>query len=202
MSIDTSLPPSNGSTEIYGPPAPEQIGQQERIPFDGVVREPTPEDMKAIRPILETWVRDPDTGEVVTAEVDGILAMIMHHLPGDKDRRYLVAETAGRDVVGIMGSKTPDEDRMKELAKTENPVEFINAFGNPAWKGVGEALATALEQRARADGATEILVNSGPRYKDTGGWRFWTRQYGEPITDLIDFYGPGRDAKAWRKELI
>jgi GNAT superfamily N-acetyltransferase len=85
---------------------------------------------------------------------------------------------------------------------TDRPVEFLNAYVDPERrnKGIGRALAGRLEEIALQAGHTEIIVNSGPRYKDSG-WIFWTRLYGEPITTQKDYYGPGADAKIWRKLL-
>jgi len=66
--------------------------------------------------------------------------------------------------------------------------------------GIGRALAGFLEKRAGSEDRTELLVNSGRRYRRTG-WPFWTRMYGQPIAVAEDYYGPLYDAMIWRKAL-
>jgi GNAT superfamily N-acetyltransferase len=100
-----------------------------------------------------------------------------------------------------MGLKLPDET-MRGFARTNRPIEVINAFVYPPYRGtgVGTLLLRHVEDAARQNGFTEIVVNSGPRYRETG-WPFWIKRYGSAIGKADDYYGPGIHAPVWRKIL-
>jgi GNAT superfamily N-acetyltransferase len=120
---------------------------------------------------------------------------------GLNDRTYVVAADEEGRPVGVMGMVPPGED-MRPFVTTEKPIEFINAYVDPNQrsKGLGQALAAKLEEKAVQAGHTEVVVRSGPRYEKSG-YPFWTRMYGQPVSVQKDFYGAGYDSPVWRKRL-
>lgn len=169
--------------------------------FNGTVRSAEERDLVHLRPILETWVRDRNTKLVVQDEITRILEAVRESARGENDIVYLVAETSEGEVVGMMGLRPPEE-RMLVYSTTTSPVEIINAFvrQDQRGRGVGHALVNGLEQIARARKHTEIVLNSGPRYKFSG-WPSWIRLFGKPIAIAANYYGEGGNAPVWRKEL-
>jgi GNAT superfamily N-acetyltransferase len=155
-----------------------------------------------LRPALESAVRHPLTQEIISEEVDEILASVDLARQNQGDRYYAIAVDAGDKVIGMMGLQTPDES-MLAFATTGNPGELINAYilGDQRGTGVGRGLVSHLEAKAIEQGHDELLVNSGPRYM-LSGWPFWRRMYGEQADVAKDYYGPSFDAMVWRKTLI
>ncbi len=166
------------------------------------IREPRVSDLPYVRGILEEWIRDSVTGEVIPAEVTEVLLEVEQGIEESDGQWYLVAEDDRGDIVGLMGLQAPDIP-MRRQAVTTRPAELINAYvaNGKQRSGVGSELVQRLEKLAVNSGATEVIVNSGPRYAHTG-WLFWTRMYGEPAGELEDYYGPGAHAKVWRKSLM
>lgn len=164
------------------------------------IRELQLQDVEGLTPILEEWVRDSDTGEVIEAEVADIKSKMLGSLTGEiDDRQYLVAEQGGK-VLGVIGVTHPGE-LMREHATTENPLEIVNLFVARESKrgGVGTRLLEDAFLFAEYIGATEAMVNSGPRYEDA--WKFYDAKFGGRLTTLKDHYGPGLDAPVWSKKL-
>ncbi|MBI4057915.1 GNAT family N-acetyltransferase [Candidatus Microgenomates bacterium] len=179
------------------------ITSKERPLFQGSVRELRLDDLDSLRPILSTWIKDRDTGETLPDEVEEDLQIMGDSAQGKNDRQYFVAEDVNGKMIGVIGFKNPDP-RMLDYCKTSNPAELVNAYvrvDQRAGKGVGRALITKLEEEARKKGFTEIVLNSGPRYKDTG-WGFYDKLPGyQRVGVAVGYYGEGGDAPVWRKEL-
>ncbi len=176
-----------------------ELGKSPETVTKPTVRDTKIGDAEALKPILENWIRDRHTGELLADEVASVMKAIDESVQGQNGKKYVVAEDSKGNVVGVMGMTTPGED-MRPYTTTSSPIEFINAYVNPVQRGtgIGKLLAKELEDRAISAGYTEVIVNSGPRYKDTG-WSFWSSLYGEPIAVQKDLYGPGGDAPVWRK---
>lgn len=176
---------------------------QEKPTFKGSVRELKKEDVEDLRPILATWIKDRDTGKPLPNEVEEDLQVILDSVHGKNERSYLVAESEDGKIIGVVGMKTPDP-RMIQYASTSKPTELVNAYvklDERKGKGVGRALVKALEQRAREQGFKEILLNSGPRYKDTG-WGFYDKLEGYNRVGVAKgYYGTDGDAPVWRRIL-
>lgn len=176
---------------------------KERPSFDGKVRALRVEDLGKLRPILATWVKDRETGESLPDEVEKDLLVMKNSVEGKNDRTYLVAETKEGEVIGVIGFKTPDS-RMVPFTKTSRPAELVNAYVSSEHRkgsGVGRALVAKLEEEATKKGHTEIVLNSGPRYKETG-WGFYDRLEGYQRVGVAEkYYGEGGDAPVWRKVL-
>ena len=167
--------------------------------FTGVIRLIREEDIPQLQPILETWIRDSKTHELVRDEVAGLMEAMRLSIDGKNDRVYLVAEASDKQIVGVMGFKNPD-DTMRAFAKTHNPAELINAYVAQRGTGVGTTLIRGIEAEASMRGYTEIILNSGPRYRETG-WDFYNNQPGyEQVGFVKGMYKTG-DAPVWSKVL-
>lgn len=166
------------------------------------IRTAKSEDIDALRPTFEKWIRDRHTGEVLAEEVAELEEEIRSSIEGSGQREYFIAEDGEGKPVGIMGMQSPPCSALMHFTFSDRPIETINAYVAESERsgGTGRALAKHIEDLAIQQGYTELLVNSGPRYKDTG-WPFWTKLYGEPAGTAIGFYGPGGDALVWRKSL-
>lgn len=177
----------------------QEAQQNETVPFYGVIRPLHNGDIDALRPILETWIRL--EGHIIKKEVDQTLQAMRESITGMTDRTYFVAEEDG-NVVGVMGMRTPD-GKMVQFATTSKPIELINAFVSSERRrgsGVGRALVTKIEQAAKERGYTEVQLNSGPRYEETG-WGFYDAIGYTRIALAHNYYGPGRHAPVWQKLL-
>ncbi|MEK9171437.1 MAG: GNAT family N-acetyltransferase [Patescibacteria group bacterium] len=183
---------------------PEKPYSSEEKPlFHGIVRPLKDGDLEAIRPILETWVRDSGTGQILPEEVEEDLEFMRKSVRAENSRSYLVAEdTNNRTVIGVVGFMPPS-DRMKEFAVTFNPAELVNAYvakENRAGQGVGSALVRGIEMTAKAKGHTEIVLNSGPRYQKTA-WGFYDQLPGFQRVGIAEKLYGDRNAPVWRKLL-
>jgi N-acetylglutamate synthase-like GNAT family acetyltransferase len=150
---------------------------------------------------MTVWVRDRFNGEILTDEISETLDYMGKSATGANDRKYLVAEEGG-EIIGVVGTRKPNEV-MRRFSKTENPIELVNAFVRPDMrkgKGVGSVLVARLEEQARKNDYTEIILNSGPRY-ESSGWGFYDSVGYERCGVAIQMYGPTGDAQVWRKEL-
>lgn len=158
-------------------------------------------DLPDLEKILALWIKDRDTGKALPDEVRGVLEAVEASVNGTNSRTYMIATTNKGQVLGMMGMVEPDAE-MRVHARTARPVELINAYVDPQQRGTGagKLLAQQLEALAIARSYTELVVNSGPRYSDTG-WPFWIRRFGQPLTIMKDFYGPGGDTPFWSKIL-
>ncbi len=171
--------------------------------FRGSVRPLQSSDIAHLKPILETWIRFPTiTGKLLTEEVRETIEEIEKSLTHENGKQFFIAQSQDGAVLGMMGMQPISWD-MRPFAHTQHPVEIINAyvhFDERQGKGVGKTLVAAIETESINQGCEELLLNSGPRYKETG-WPFWRKTFGEPVGILKDHYGPTFDAPVWRKVL-
>lgn len=165
-----------------------------------VVRQVISEDIDRLRSILSAWIRDSETGEILTDEISEIINRIKMSIDSKNDYYYFVAESVKTGVIGIVGYRPP-EGPITKYIQTKKPAEGVNIFVDPnsCGKGVGKKLIEALITDARMKGFREILFDSGPRYKDTG-WHFHDT-YAERVGIMQDRYGPGLHAPVWRIDL-
>jgi len=149
-----------------------------------------------LRPVLNTTVRDSETGYVLQGEITDILNSV--HSSSFNHRQYVVArQISDGTVLGMMGLQRPD-DAMQTFAMTERPGELINAYVMSGHRqaGIGSRLVKHLAHEASSAGYSELVVNSGPRYMKTG-WPFWNRMFGAPVGMAEDYYGEGYHAMVW-----
>lgn len=181
---------------------PNGQDKSERQQFAGEVRNLQEADLASIKPILEDWLIDRETGNPVPEEVEEDLGIMRASLTGDNERKYFVAEEAGK-VIGVIGT-TPPRESMMGFAQSQNPIELVNAYvsrDERAGRGVGRALVKGAEDEARANGATELILNSGPRYETTA-WGFYDNLPGFSRVGVAEnFYGEGVNAPVWSKRL-
>jgi len=169
-----------------------------------VVRALERSDIGALEAILRQHVRDLHTHEVVESEVTAIIDC-MGAIPDSNGhiRHYLVACDHTDIPVGCMAVACPDQDMLMHFSTTENEsVELLNAFVSKSHfrgEGVGRRLFEAACKYASAHGANYLLVNSGPRYKNS--WGFYDRLCDSDHGFIENKYGPGRHAKTWKKNL-
>lgn len=116
--------------------------------------------------------------------------------------QYLVAVTSDGEIVGLVGMRPPGPE-MLAFAVTEKPAEMINAYVDPRHRkggGIGSFLVQELERLARAGGFTEMILNSGPRYRQSG-WEFFDRMGYQRRGLTLNLYGKGLHAPVWSKVL-
>lgn len=166
------------------------------------VREVSLGDVEALRPIFEEWVRSPANGEVIMDEVDEDLALVGSIARGGQPGKMYYVATLGEEVLGGMGFKTDPHERVAAYARTGRAVEIMNAYISSKARnsGVGSALLRRIEEEARAMGFLEVLVNSGPRYAESG-WGFYDKVLGDKLGFIANFYGEGFHAAVWGEEL-
>jgi len=176
----------------------------ERRPQDvsGDIRPLQAADLPAIERILEIWIRDSPSSPALDTEIAEYRARMAGSLSGDNGYRYLVAITEDGRIVGVVGMRPPSSE-MLAFAASERPAEMINAYVETRHRkgsGVGSALVRELERLARDSGSTEMILNSGPRYRNSG-WEFFDR-LGYTRRGLArDLYGEGQHAPVWSKLL-
>lgn len=147
------------------------------------------------------WVRW--QGEIIPEEVEEDLAHVRESLNRYDKEQYVVAEDATGRVVGMMGLAFEPKPEVKQHARTGKPMELIRAYVDRDFrggKGVGRALISRIEVFARSRGATEVLLDSGPRYKESGHG-FYDKMGYTRVAVNKDFYGPDGDAQVWSKVL-
>jgi GNAT superfamily N-acetyltransferase len=158
-------------------------------------------DIKALTTLLYFWIRDGSKKEQTKDHLEEIADVMhrMHQSIKNNDYTYLVARDLNNRAVGVMGIRHP-EDRMVKYALTKNPAELINVFTDPLLQGqgIGRMLIEAIFIKAKDLGFTELILNSGPRYKNSA-WGFYNKIFGEPITISKNYYGKNADAPIWRK---
>ena len=106
---------------------------KESIPQTITTRKIRQVDLAKVRPILETWIRDSQTGQVLTDEINEVLARIQGSINGDNQYGYLVAESPTQ-LLGIIGYRPP-EGRVMEFTITDKPAEGINLYADSQIRG-------------------------------------------------------------------
>ncbi|OGK61161.1 hypothetical protein A3G67_01485 [Candidatus Roizmanbacteria bacterium RIFCSPLOWO2_12_FULL_40_12] len=173
------------------PPEPER--------FNGTIRPLREQDLPQVREVLMRGVIDSETEEPIIDEIEQILEDMRKSFDSDA-RDFLVAERPDK-ILGVVGMQLPG-DKMRDFAKTKRPIELINLFVLPDTRraGAGSSLVAVLESKAQEKGFTEVVLNSGPRYRKA--WKFYDELPGYRRAGILtDHYGPGNDAPVWNKVL-
>lgn len=164
-------------------------------------------DLSALEQILRHHVRDLLDGRIVDAEI----AAIAHYMEGGADeqgryRSYLVACDTSDQPLGCAALSRSDTRLIHHLRldaeQAIRTLELLNVFVHHdalRQQGIGRALVAAAAEEAMAAGARQLLVNSGPRYRTS--WGFYDHLFDMDYGMLNDYYGPGRHAKVWSKQL-
>ena len=173
------------------------------LSFPGTVRPLRAADLTSVERILRIWVRDSPGSPPLDAEVGRHLTLMAASLVEERGYRYLVAATEAEGIVGVIGMRPPSGEMLR-FAGTSRPVELINIYVDTQHRrgrGTGTALVRELERLARESGYSEMFVNSGPRYRQTG-WEFFDRLGDYERRGLArNLYGEGEDAPVWSKLL-
>lgn len=169
--------------------------------FDGIIKILEEKDLQEVKAILKTWLRDGDV--IATNEVDNDMNYMQGSLDGSNGKTNFVAQTQDGKIIGVMGY-SPIKKELLPFAKTPKPGELVNAYvhkDHRLGKGVGTALMAAVENLARSKGCTEVILESGPRFR-LSGHPFYDRMGYERAGMLPDYYGPGAHSTVFRKPLI
>lgn len=168
--------------------------------FNITVRPVEEKDIPTLRPISEHWLQD--DGVIAEDEVEGDLETLRQSLNEDSPKKMFVAETPEGRVVGMMGVNLQPKKELLRFAQTDKPSELIVAYVHPDFTkrhGVGTALINHAQMLAREKGKAEMLLESGPRHRETG-YPFYDKQPGFICVGKIpDFYGSGLDTVVWQK---
>lgn len=158
-------------------------------------------DLEGLRTVLESAVVNPISHEVIQEEVEDLLLRYKDILDNGGQEQYFVAHDSKGEPIEIMGLAPPD-DVIRSFTKTPNPIEIVNAYILSARRGagIGGHMVRHLEMMAAMQGHTEVVLNSGPRYR-WSGWPFWTRMFGEPAGVAEKYYDGEWDAMIWRHQL-
>ncbi len=160
------------------------------------------DDIEIIRPILECWIRHWETGDIIPEEIDEIIKEMENSINNPNISTYLVAETPLDGVIGVVGFRPPTQEMLPFVTvdKATELTNFYVAEKHRGGKGIGTSLLNAIEQRAVKRGYEQIVLNSGPRYKETA-WGFYDKMGYARVGEVKDMYGPGVHAPVWSKTL-
>lgn len=181
----------------------KKVEPNERGEFRGTVRPVQTSDLSSLKPILETWIHDRQTGTLIPEEVREVLGHIGNAAFRRGDRRYLVAQDVDGSVIGVIGYLPPTKS-MQQFAMTNRPVEMVNLYvaqEHRSGRGVGLALFQGLEQQIRSEGYTEVIWNSGPRYLKTA-WKFYNNLPKVVQAGVAERLYGNNDAMVWRQVLV
>lgn len=163
---------------------------QETERFNVTVRPLTEKDIPSLKPISEHWLQD--DGVIANDEVEGDMETLRQSLTEESPNNMFVAETPEGRVIGMMGVNLEPKEALLRFAQTDRPSELIVAYVHPDYtkrQGVGTALINHSQMFARNKGKKEILLESGPRHRETG-YPFYDKQPGfKRVGKIPDFYG-------------
>lgn len=133
-----------------------------------VIDKPIKEDLTAIKKILSQWTQKEEVEkyiERISNEIDSQTQYNMH---------FWVARE-GKVAIGVVGLSDP-LPKVLPFVKTEKPVEIkiLYVDGNHQGKGVGRNLITFIEDEAKREGFSEIIVRSAKKYIGTA-WGFYKK---------------------------
>jgi hypothetical protein len=123
----------------------QKVNNIEQGKFSGIVRMLQKEDVPKLKPILETWIRNMVTHEILSEEVEKDLAFLEGSLDDSNGRQYLVAQTHEGKLVGVIGL-SPLKEPLMQFATTEKPIELVNAYVDRNYRG-GQGVGTESTKR-------------------------------------------------------
>jgi GNAT superfamily N-acetyltransferase len=158
-------------------------------------------DIPYLLPVVQHWVRDGDTGQVIHEEVDEIEQRMRGALSEPNGYIYKVGRTPHLVTIAMVGLRKPEE-RMMQYSLGKKPLEIVNFFVTPNLRGmgIGSGLLQFVKEYSKATGIDELILNSGPRYKETA-WSFYYKHFGNPCFIAKDFYGEGGHAPIWSMDI-
>jgi hypothetical protein len=88
------------------------------------VRAIAADDLPSVHAILEEWLRDPQSGEVLPGEVDSRIELIAVTLAGHPTRQFVVAVNGRGEILGVAGLQS-DGIEPELCIGIERPVEIV-----------------------------------------------------------------------------
>ena len=163
-------------------------------------------DIDSLLAIVRTWVRKGE--EVFEDEVEDIHERMIDAIQGSDDYSYWVLRDKECRVIGMAGLRKPEGEIINCVSSPDKKaVELVNVFLSSESRGkkLGRALIEAVFDIAAQQEYDEVILDSGPRYKETA-WGFYNHVVGEPVSVIEGRYGTNpdgttRDAPVWRKVL-
>lgn len=156
-------------------------------------------DVEELVILLESWVIDDETGNVLFLEIDWIVSQILGSINWNKQRKYIVAIDSDNNPIWMIWIKfdTVIDKSMKSFTNSYKPVELVNFFVKKEfkWTWIWKTLLNGLIEYAKFVDATEIVVNSWPRYQNS--WWFYDKHF-ERVWLATDYYWKWVDAPVWR----
>lgn len=112
---------------------------------------------------------------------------------------YFVAKDGDGKIIGMVGTRFPEEQLKQYIDMSKVPLELINFFidREQRGKGVGKMLFDQVVERARSVPEFSIVWSSGKRYQDSS-WGFYQHIAGDPVATVEGFFGPNSVAKIWQ----
>jgi ribosomal protein S18 acetylase RimI-like enzyme len=159
-------------------------------------------DIDSLIEVARQWVVDRETGLVDEEELVDIRRRMNESIKYRSYMYYALRNENG-EAIGCAGLKHPGPAmRIYSTVLNGNCAELVNVFLDDEYrgKGLGKILVNHVFDDARDIRISEIVWNSGPRYRDTA-WEFYTKLVGEPVAIAKDYYGEGGDAPVWVKTL-
>lgn len=120
-------------------------------------------DKEQILSLLKEWVKDKNE---IEERIDEIIKNISS---------YLVAEDS-RVAIGLIGYQPACKQVTDFVTDNIPTAEIISLYVNKKHQkqGIGKALIEAIEKETQRKGYKDIIIWSGPRYKETG-WGFYNK---------------------------
>lgn len=167
--------------------------------FINQIRSVEERDVERLSIILESWVVDDENWDILFVEVESILNQILNSINWNKQRKYIVAVDTDNNPIWIiwMKSRNSIDGTMSLFTNSDRPVELINFFVSKEfkWTWIWKTLLNGLIEYAKSVDATEIVVNSWPRYQSS--WWFYDKHF-ERVWVARDYYWKWVDATVWR----
>jgi len=160
------------------------------------------DDMPAVEVIVRHWVRK--DGAVIEEEAAAALVTVRGGLDEASGRSYLVARDGDGKVLGVMGfGPLPERMAPYRTDPSRRAAGLLTAFLSPEarGRGVGKRLLTALFEKARGEGFSEMIWSSNPRYRETA-WSFYSALAGDPVGLIEGLFFPTSVSPVWRKSLL
>jgi ribosomal protein S18 acetylase RimI-like enzyme len=155
------------------------------------------DDFKEVMDMLKVFFKEFVDAEAVKLKASSIVDSMQDSL-NNQNKYYLTAKKNNR-IIGIIGIQKQLDTAMHKLKQTDRPVEIKNFFIQKAERGIGigTMLVDKIKIQAKQSNYTEIILNSGPRYKNSG-WGFYDQLIDFKRVGVIkNYYGDGIDAQVW-----
>ncbi len=180
------------------------IRKKEREPVVETIRSLTQEDLadsRIIEEILSHWVVKPGTRSTNVEEVTRFLQAMADSVAGKNERKYIVAQTKWKQIVGILGYM-PVSDKLSKFAVLSDSREIINVYADPYFigSGVGKALLLRVEQEIKKKGFNTAILISSPRFMKS--WPIYEKLGYRLVHVDEGTYNNQTGSHIYRKEII